>query len=242
MLNTAIAEKGFTLIELMIAGLISLIALSAITTVYSATAQHATAQLSAADLRQQLYTLSELIASDIRRSGYRAFDPLMESPADNPFERPENRLRRSERDDEAPASCLLFSYDLDHDGRVGKGRCRGAGCNATSDDDNMEQFGFRLNRGRVQVRFGGAGPSCNSGNWQSLTTPGIVVDTLLFTLHTNCVNLKNTQTACVSEQAMLVRRAVEFSIEAHLARDEEKSLTLSRWVDIRNAQLLRPVE
>ncbi|VAW80026.1 hypothetical protein MNBD_GAMMA15-756 [hydrothermal vent metagenome] len=242
MLSTIVSQKGFTLIELMIASLISLIVLSAITTVYSATAQHASAQLSGADLRQQLYTLTELITSDVRRSGYWAFDPLTVSPADNPFELPETRLRIGERDNETAASCLQYSYDLDRDGQWGKRRCRGTGCNATSDEDNVEQFGFRLNRGRVQVRFGGTGTSCNSGSWQSITTPGIVVDTLLFTLHTNCMNLKETETACIAEQPTLVRRAVEFSIEAHISRDEDKTLKLSRWVNLRNAQLLRSQE
>jgi len=242
MLTTTTTQKGFTLVELMVASLISLIALSAITTVYSATARHASAQLSGADLHQQLYTLTELIASDVRRSGYWTFDPLMTSPADNPFEQPEHRLRSGARDNEAAASCLLFSYDLDGDGQLGKGRCRGTGCNTKSDEDNMELFGFRLNRGRVQVRFGGAGSTCNSGSWQSVTTPGIVVDTLLFELHSNCLNLTDAQTPCTSEQPTLARRAVEFSIEAHLARDEEKTLRLSHWVDLRNAQLLRPLE
>lgn len=242
MLNNTISQKGFTLVELMIAGVISLIVLSAITTVYSATAQHASAQLSSADLRQQLYTLTELIASDVRRSGYWAFDPLTASPADNPFELPENRIRLGERDNETAASCLLFSYDLDRDGQLGKGRCRGADCSAISDEDNMEQFGFRLNRGRVQARFGGGGLTCTNGSWQSLTTPGIVVETLVFTLHSNCMNLTGIEIPCASEQPTLVRRAVEFDIEARLTRDENKTLKLSRWVDLRNAQLLRSTE
>ncbi len=242
MLSTADSQKGFTLVELMIAGTISLIVLSAILTVYSATAQHTTSQLARADLRQQLYTLSNLIAADIRRSGYWAFDPLIVSPAENPFEYPENRLRSGALDGEPAASCLLFSYDLDSDGRVGKGQCRRSGCNSESDDDNVEQFGFRLNEGRIQARFGGAEPSCDSGNWQAVTTPGIVIDTLAFTLYSNCLNLKEQQAPCISEDPALVRRAVEFDIEGHLTRDEAIALNLSRWIDLRNAQLLGQLE
>lgn len=242
MLSIAVSQKGFTLVELMIAGTLSLVALSAIITVYGATAQHTTSQMARADLRQQLYTLSELIAADIRRSGYWAFDPLIVSPDENPFEQPENRLRSGKLDGEADASCLLFSYDLDSDGRVGKGQCRRAGCNIESDDDNVEQFGFRLNGGRIQVRFGGTELSCNSGNWQAVTTPGIVIDTLTFSLHSNCLNLKEQQSPCVSEDPALVRRAVEFDVTAHLTRDEAVTLNLSRWIDLRNAQLLGQLE
>lgn len=242
MLSTTVFQRGFSLAELMIAGTLSLIVLSAIITVYGATAQHTTSQLARADLRQQLYTLSELIAADIRRSGYWEFDPLVVSPARNPFEQPENRLRSGEFDGEPANSCLLFSYDLDSDGRVGKGQCRRTGCNTESDDDNVEQFGFRLNGGRIQVRFGGNGLSCNGGNWQAMTTPGIVIDTLTFKLHSNCLNLKERQSPCLSEDPALVRRAVEFNIEAHLTRDEAVNLNLSRWIDLRNAQLLGQLE
>ncbi|VAW73711.1 hypothetical protein MNBD_GAMMA14-2369, partial [hydrothermal vent metagenome] len=108
MLGSATLQKGFTLVELMIAGVISLTALSAIVTVYAATAQHTTAQLSRADLRQQMYTVTELMASDIRRSGYWAFDPLAVPAAENPFERPENQLRNGALEGEDPSSCLLF--------------------------------------------------------------------------------------------------------------------------------------
>ncbi len=237
MLGTTTLQKGFTLVELMIAGVISLTALSAIVTVYAATAQHTTAQLSRADLRQQVYTVTELMASDIRRSGYWAFDPLVVSAAENPFEQPENQPRNGALDGEAPSSCLLFSYDLDGDGLVGKGQCRPVKCTPESDDDNVEQFGYRLSRGRIQMRYGGANTACNSGYWQTVTTPAIVVSALSFTLYSKCLNLNGPQTSCTTEEPALVRRAVEFNVEASLARNSEITLRLSRWIDLRNAQL-----
>ena len=237
MLTLRMLQRGFALVELMIASVISLLALSAIVTVYAATARHATGELSRADLRQQLYTITELMASDIRRSGYRAFDPLVKSSADNPFQQAENRLRSGAVDGEAEASCLLFSYDLDRDGLVGKGQCRENECAAGTDDDNVEQFGYRLNRGRLQVRYGGTEMTCSSGNWQTVTTPGLVVEELNFALYSNCLNLAEQQAPCSPEQPALLQHAVEFSVEASLVQDREITLRLSRWIDVRNAEL-----
>ncbi len=237
MLNITFLQKGFTLVELLIASVLSLTALSAIVTVYAATARHTAGELSRADLRQQLHTITELIASDIRRTGYWAFDPLLQSAVMNPFEQPDNRLRSGALDNEAESSCLLFSYDLDNDGLVGKGQCEADGCPPDSDDDNVEQFGYRLSRGRLQSRYGGTDMSCNTGNWQTVTTPGIVISELSFTLYSNCLNLAEQQAPCTPAQPALLRRAVEFSAEGTLVRDRDLTLRLSRWVNVRNAQL-----
>lgn len=237
MLILHLPQRGFTLVELMIASVISLLALSAIVTVYAATSRHTTTELSRADLRQQMYTMTDLMASDIRRSGYWAFDPLRQSPANNPFQQAENRLRSGAMDGEVEASCLLFSYDLDRDGLVGKGRCRENGCATGTDEDNVEQFGYRLNRGRLQVRYGGTEMSCASGNWQTVTTPGLVVQELAFTLYSNCLNMAERQAPCSAQQPALLQNAVEFTVEGSLAQDRETTLRLSRWIDIRNARL-----
>ncbi|TCK19140.1 prepilin-type N-terminal cleavage/methylation domain-containing protein [Thiogranum longum] len=242
MLNMPFLQKGFTLVELLVASVISLVALSAIVTVYAATARHTTGELSRADLRQQMHTVAELMASDIRRSGYWAFDPLLQTAARNPFEQPDSRLRSGALDDETPSSCLLFSYDIDRDGLVGKGQCQDNECAPGSDDDNVEQFGYRLSRSRLQARYGGTEMTCSTGNWQTVTTPGIVISDLTFTLYSNCLNLAEQQVPCTPGQPALLRRAVTFSVEGSLMQDRAITLRLSRWINVRNAQLLEPQE
>jgi len=63
-------QTGMTLVELMIASVIALIALSSVITVYSATAHHSSQQLQQTHLHQQLHGLLHLISSDLKRAGY----------------------------------------------------------------------------------------------------------------------------------------------------------------------------
>ena len=70
MLNRYCLQRGMTLIEVMIAGVIALIALSSVLTVYSATANHSTQQLQQAHLHQQLGGVMHLVSSDLKRAGY----------------------------------------------------------------------------------------------------------------------------------------------------------------------------
>jgi len=237
---TAQRQRGVTLVELMVGSVISLVTLATVVTVYSATAQHASRQLQETNLRKQLFTLAELLATDVRRAGYRKFDPRTTSVSHNPFQLPGNRLRIGAMGGQPANSCILYSYDLDTDGLVGTGRCGTGPCGALSDDDNVEQFGFRFNGGRVQSRYGGRSFHCDGGNWQAVTTANIVIDTLRFTLHSGCSNLLEDKEACRAGQPSLQQHAVEFHIAGHIAGREDIRLNLSRWVHIRNDSLQDP--
>ena len=70
MLKQHSLQGGMTLIELMIASVIALIALSSVITVYSATANHSSQQLQQAHLHQQLHGLLHLINNDLKRASY----------------------------------------------------------------------------------------------------------------------------------------------------------------------------
>ncbi len=233
-------QHGMTLVELMVGSAISLVTLATVVTVYSATAQHASRHLQETDLRKQLFTLADLLATDVRRAGYRQFDPRTTPVTHNPFQLPDNQLRIGAKDGQPADSCILYSYDLDADGLVGTGRCRSPSCDALSDDDNVEQFGFRFNGGRVQSRYGGRSFHCDGGNWQTVTTANIVIDTLQFTLYSGCSNLLEETEACRVDQPSLRQRAVEFRIAGHIAGREDIHLNLSRWVHIRNDSLQDP--
>lgn len=231
-------QAGVTLIELMIATTIALFALSVVLTVYSATARHSTLHLQRAHLHQQLHATLQLIAADVRRSGYRQFDPRAQSPADNPFQNAVNDLHVGAYPGEAADSCLLFAYDMDRDGLVGVGSCRGAGCAQGYDEDNVEQFGFRLRAGAVQSRYAGNESACNSGYWQAVTDPGIEITRLRFTAHTECSNLLEQQQPCSDSAPRLLRRAVELQITGQQRRHPDVRLDLSRWIRLRNDRLM----
>ena len=238
MLNPRRTQRGVTLVELMIASVIALIALAALLTAYSATAAHSAQYLNKAHLHQQLHSLMHTMVRDIRRTGYWNFDPNLSSATDNPFQDSVNRLRVESYPGQAPDSCILFAYDLDRDGMVGIGRCDAHTCAPQTDSDNVEQFGFRLRDGLVQARYGGDTLRCDSGHWQAVTDPGIQVTRLSFTQHTVCTNLDDPEADCEPHAVRMLGRLVEIRLSGHHGARADSPLTLSAWVRVRNDQVL----
>lgn len=239
MLTDRHRQRGVTLVELMIACLIALIALSAVLTVYSAGAKHSAQLLQQAHLHQQLHALMHLISRDLARAGYWHFDPTLQAPGDNPFQNLMNQLRIQTYKGESPDSCILFSYDLDQDGLVGVGACEGAECavETGNDHDNVEQFGFRLRDTGVQSRYGGSGLECDSGYWQTLNDPVVEVTRLKFTQHSSCQNLLESERECTAESPRLIQSAVEIQLSGQLRNKPDVNSTIAQWVRIRNARL-----
>lgn len=237
MLTDTKRQAGLTLVELMIASVISLIALAAVVTAYSATARHSSLQLQSMHLRQQVYGIVHLIGRDVRRAGYWRFDPAQHPPAANPFQAGENRLRVEALPGETTNSCILLAYDLDGDGQVGVGQCPSGRCATSTDDDNVEQFGFRLRDGAVQGRYGGTSLACDSGYWQAVSDPDVEVTRLLFELHEHCLNLAEASRPCADGQAQLRQQAVSIDIGARLRNRPDTLFDVRRQVVVRNNQL-----
>ncbi len=242
MLSTRRTQRGVTLVELMIASVIALVALAALLTAYSATAMHSASYLHKAHLHQQLHSLMHAMVRDIRRSGYWSFDPSLRSAAENPFQAGVNRLRVHAYPGEAPGSCILFAYDLDKDGMVGVGSCKRNSCTAQTDRDNVEQFGFRLHDGLVQTRYGGDTLRCDSGHWQAVTDPDIAITALSFTPRAVCTNLDDADAECAPHAARILQRLVDIRLSGYPLARPETTLTLSASVRIRNDQLLGSAE
>lgn len=237
MLKHSHQQRGVTLVELMIASAIALIALSAVLTLYTASSRHGGALLQQAHLHQQLHALVHLISRDLRRAGYWHFNPSLQPPTANPFQSTGNRIQLDAYPGERPQSCVLFSYDLDQDGLVGVGACEADKCRDQTDEDNVEQFGFRLRGTRIQSRYGGPELVCGSGYWQTVNDASIEITRLRFTQQTRCLNLLNTEQACTPESPGLIRRAIEVRIGARLADRPDTDTLVNQWVRIRNDQL-----
>jgi len=227
-----------TLVELMIAGVIAMIALSSVLTVYSATAKHSSQQLQQAHLHQQLRGMMHLISSDLKRAGYWSFSPNLLAASDNPFQSPANQVRIQSYTRESPDSCILFSYDLDQDGLVGVGRCNGSSCTNQTDDDNVEQFGYRLRDVRIQSRYGGSGFDCESGYWQTVNDPDIEITQLRFAQQSQCLNLIENNRDCSPGASQLIQGGIEIQLDGQISNKPDTAITLTHWVRIRN-DLLR---
>jgi prepilin peptidase dependent protein B len=231
-------QRGVTLVELMIASAIALIALSAVLTLYITGARHGGELLQQADLHQQMHALVHLLSRDLSRAGYWHFNPSLRPPTANPFQNADNGIQLDAYPGESPQSCILFSYDLDRDGLVGLGACKPENCPEQTDEDNVEQFGFRLRGTRIQSRYGGPELTCSSGYWQAVNDASIEVTRLHFIEHTHCLNLHNSERVCAPESPGLMRRAIEVQVGAQLADRPDTDTLLSQWVRIRNDQLM----
>jgi prepilin peptidase dependent protein B len=230
-------QQGVTLVELLVASAISLIALATVLTTYAATARHSTLQLQSAHLHQQLYGIVHLISRDLRRAGYWHFDAAVLSPAANPFQQGGNRLRTAALAGESANSCILLAYDLDHDGKVGVGQCVHGHCAASTDADNVEQFGFRLRQQTLQARYGGSTLACDTGYWQAVNDPDIEITRLQFELHEHCINLAHDTRPCKGGDASLQQRVVSIDIGARLRNQPDSAIRLQRQVAVRNDRL-----
>jgi type II secretory pathway component PulJ len=179
----------------------------------------------------------QLISRDLRRAGYWQFDPAQQHANDNPFQQGENLVRSGAYPNEIAASCILLAYDLDQDGLIGVGQCNNGRCSSALDDDNVEQFGFRLRNKGVQSRYGGKSLSCASGFWQTLNDPDIEVTRLQFNLQQHCINLTNSEWPCGNSDSQLIQRAVRIDLAAHIRSQSDTSTSLTQWVSLRNDQL-----
>ena len=230
-------QRGITLVELMIAGTIGLIAVSAVITIYQATAASTIRQLETAHLYSTVQGIMDLIRGDLQRAGYWHLYPGKDKLRNNPFLSRRNDTRTGATKGEQADSCILFSYDLDRDGLVGIGRCKNKDCTDGTDADNVEQFGFRLRDAKLQSRYGGTEFGCRSGYWQTVNDPGIEITQLRFTEQRHCLNLRDNDRECRSSDPRLVQRAVAVQLHGQLRNKRDSEITLTQWVRIRNDQL-----
>ncbi len=76
--------RGLTLVELMIGILIGLLLLTAVIAVYLGSVRASNATLAMAKLNQEVRTVTEIVASELQRSGFRSADTAL-SQVGNPF-------------------------------------------------------------------------------------------------------------------------------------------------------------
>ena len=230
-------QYGTSLIELMIGSAVGLIVLSGVTAIYANTAQINAKGLGLVRLNQELNAALYLMTRDLRRSGYWAGQPGLDSMGDNPFFFPENALRVGQHPKEERFSCVIFSYDLNGDKQVG------VGSNSTNSphysDRNQERFGFRLRNRAIQMRSGGRDFDCTGGYWQSVTEPDVEITELRFVLQEDCRNLFDATEPCASDLPAQYLRKVDIHLSGRLVQDPQMKSILTESVQVRNHYFIR---
>lgn len=154
---TPTRQRGFTLIELMIASLLGLIVIATVTGVFISTYQANSQNLKVVRMDQEMRAAMTLMARDIRRSGTRELawqTSLLGSQ--NPFAT-NLHWTISRFDTSVPVnSCVLFAYDKDVDDVL----------------DTEDRVGYRLRQASIESR-GILGEACNvvasANGWQGIT-------------------------------------------------------------------------
>lgn len=227
-------QTGFTLTELMIGSTVGLIVLAGAVQLYTINIRASNDNLQLARLSHDSRSLLALMQRDLMRSGYWFYSPETTSSQNNPFTQQTEYLHIGAKADEADASCILYSYDRYKDGLIGVGSTGTA--SATTTTNNMEQYGFRLSEGRLQMRQGGADYACDAGRWQTMNEPSITIDNVTFNLASSCVHASNADSSCVVGEPAWQHARLNIQLTASLAHQPEVTLTQSTTINIRNDQ------
>ncbi len=229
-------QTGFSLTELMVGSTVALIVLSGAIQLYTINIRASNDSLQLSRLSHDTRSMLSIMERELLRSGYWSFSPEHTLIQGNPFTQQKAYLTIDAKAEEADNSCILYSYDRYQDGLIGVG---GSGhLTASTTRDNVEQFGFRLNDGRLQMRQSGANFSCNSGRWQTMNEESILIDTLHFERHTHCTHAQKPASDCSDDEPGWLHTRIDIRLSASLASTPNIQQTQSTSVDIRNDQWL----
>jgi|GEM_PF-1244545 len=252
-------QKGFSLIELMIAVLLSGVMAMAVSSIYVTGVQQADNNHQQAQLNHNLRASLDLMLAELKRAGSYVIDFTTISDQDdfsvytaNPFMQGVNNLTLGGSCTGNICTCVTYSYDLNRDSSIGVSTNPGATLAdpATENTANVEQFGFRLNNGALEMRrsraaIANTGFDCTSstGRWEDLTDPEVTIDDFdVRYIDENGTtqagpeqrDLTNSDTSCDPSVNCLEIRYLAISITGSLG---DYSLSAAGRVRIRNDRL-----
>lgn len=208
-------QQGISIIEVLIALVITTIIVSAIVGLLANSIDTSRQLTTTAKLDQALNNTLETIARDIQRAGY---NTNATTSATNLF------FATSPIKDDVTVNtnsdCITFSYQVDA---------------TTTPTTGVNRFGFRLSNNAIQYRTtaAGAGP-CNAGSgWENLTDPNIVTISA-FTITLNTTNIAPSTGATTSTAPFTSYRSVTISITGHLVSNSSVTRTITRTIKIFN--------
>ncbi|WP_028299647.1 prepilin-type N-terminal cleavage/methylation domain-containing protein [Oceanospirillum beijerinckii] len=185
-------QAGFSLVELMIAVLLSGVMAMAVSRIYVTGVQQANNNHQQAQLNHNLRASLDLILTELKRAGGYSVDFMTINNQNdfsvytaNPFMQGVNNLSLGGSCTGNICTCVTYSYDLNQDGSLGVSSNGGAALAnpVTENTANVEQFGFRLNKGALEMRrsraaIANTGFDCTSstGRWEDLTDPEVTID------------------------------------------------------------------
>nr|ART36070.1 B541 [uncultured bacterium] len=193
-------NRGFTLIELMVALVLGLVVVGGVMGVFMSTYQSNSQNIKAVRLNEEMRAVMSMMTRDIRRAGTRtlAWQPSLLG-SDNPFSTAPSAgmWAVSNMSGAEPNSCVRLAYSISND--VGT--------------DAANRFGYRLNTAGEIETYNHTGTwSCGGGGWQPVTDGNIAwVRSLVFTTTTEpgLSGLVDVRTVIVNLRAATHTRSLD---------------------------------
>lgn len=231
-----IRQKGFTLIELMIAILIGFIVVAAVLTIYITTIRGSSNTLKLTRLNQDMGVAMLIMTNDIRRAGYWGGAITGANLTLNPFTAVEVRnvgagaLQVPVPGTPVNGNCITYSYDAN--------AWPNAAYNVANSNapEAAEYFGFRLSNGAIQIKTQGdtsVAANCNDADsvWVNLTDPDeMTITNLQFTLSAEYA-------ATNSSGNTVTARSVGITLTGQSESDATIVATMADNVKIRNNRI-----
>lgn len=209
-------QHGFSLTEILIAMVITMIVAAAVLTLFSGSMSSSQRLLDQGRLDRELQTIVDIIASDVQRAG---FWKDANTSNNNPF----MQTGTTDITINAGQDCILFTYDRDMDGVL-------PAMTSVSDD---ERYGYRLNGGVIQFRPYGADFNCAAANdnWSNLTNSNeITITTFTMTLNNQAVDLDGDAPGTETTHY----RTVTVTMTGALTNNSSVTKTVTRTIKVYN--------
>jgi len=243
--NKCKEQKGFTLIELMIAMMLGLIVIGGALSIYISTIKSSSDVVKSARLNYDLDSAMQLMVNDIRRAGYWGGAIAGSVASENPF----GDTQIGKKTGEGDSSCILYNYDGDS-----------SGSNTLDDQgddlDLNEFYGFRHNGTGIDIRSSvadAANSGCDQGTWESIVdTNKVIVSELTFDdTSSQCLNVTTSTVyavagACpavatagfsVAGDQLVEVRQIDITLIGNVVNDAPVKKTLTATVKVRNNRI-----
>jgi prepilin-type N-terminal cleavage/methylation domain-containing protein len=218
-------NKGFSLIELMIAMVIGIFALTAILTLLTNNLSYGKKSIDMLKLNQEMRLTMDIMADDIRRAGYWNGTQTMVNNAtlSNPYSYPNFPVTIN-----TAKNCIVFSYDKD---------------NSSDTPASDEKFGYALSNNAIVTGFPADTNGCsNIGAWNAISNPNMIkITELTF----DSIDPTNTTAGTTQHQFalssgdLLCVREIRIRISAILTKDDKVKHSLEKTIRLRNDEIRR---
>lgn len=216
-------QKGISIVEVLMALLISTIVTTAVITLFSNSLNTSRQLMSTAKLDQTLNSAMETITRDVERAGY--YSAATTNATNNTTNTTDPFFATADDIAVTNSTCVVFSYQTDP-------------VSTDTTPVSANRFGYQLNisGGIGAIQYRTASSSCGAGTgWINLTDPNII-NISTFTLTLSQTDISPNISANTNITNTISRRTLTITITGNLVSDSAVTRTVTRTIVIDNGK------